>query len=196
MKTPGSRLTQRTILGSNARVSLLFPLCPHLPTPRANLDWRALHVHREDVRGPEFYRDCLEYGNALWQRGLAARAILCLDRAFGADLRGDEPVLRESPLPYAAMRWLLRETPAETFSGNARVHFQHYAGRMNEPRREQRRWRAWACWALARAELPHLPGDPKHEIVEPTHAEIATGLREHGIPGEVELWEGVLRGRF
>jgi hypothetical protein len=25
---------------------------------------------------------------------------------------------------------------------NPRVHFQHYAGRMNEPRREQRRWRA------------------------------------------------------
>lgn len=185
-------MTRGRFIGSNARVSPVLPPCPHLPPPRAALDWRALHVHREDVRGPEFYHDCLEYGHALWQRGLAARAILCLDRAFGADLRGDEAVLREWPLPYAAMRWLLRSTPPEIFSGNARVHFQHYADRMNEPRREQRRWRAWACWALARAELPHLPGDPKHAVVEPTHGEIAAGLRTHGIPGEVDLWQSVL----
>lgn len=170
------------------------PICPHLPQPRAALDWRTLHVHREDVRGAEFYHDCLEYAQALWCRGLAARAILCLDRAFGADLRGDEPILREWPLPYAALIWLLRETPPEVFSGNARVHFQHYAGRMNEPRREQRRWRAWACWALTRVALPQLPGDPKHAIAEPTHGEIEAGLRRHGIPGEAELWQRVLRG--
>ncbi|MEO6876649.1 MAG: hypothetical protein ABI222_17690 [Opitutaceae bacterium] len=166
----------------------VLPTCPHLPAPRASLDWRALHIHREDARGAEFYHDCLEYGQALWQRGLAARAMLCLDRAFGADLRGDEPVLLDWPLPYAAMAWFVGHTPAEIFMGNPRVHFQHYAGRMNEPRREQRRWRAWGCWALARVVRPDLPGDPKHAIDEPTMEEIAAQLVAHGVPGEADLW--------
>jgi len=169
-----------------------FPLCPHLPPPRAALDWRTLHVHREDVRGAEFYHDCLEYAHSLWQRGLAARAVLCLDRAFGANLRGDEPILREWPWPYAAMRWVLRHTPPETFLGNPRVHFQHYADRLKTPRAEQRRWRAWACWAIARAVSPQLPSDPKHPVVEPTRAQIAAELKRHGTVGEVELWQTVL----
>ena len=169
----------------------VLPPCPHLPAPRAGLDWRALHVHREDVRGTAFYRDCLEYAHALWQRGLAARAILCLDRALGADLHGDDPLLREWPLPYAAMVWFIAHTPSDVFIGNPRVHFQHYADRMNEPRRDQRRWRAWACWALARAIRPELPNDPKHRVVEPSSEEIAAGLQAHGLVGEVELWLAV-----
>jgi hypothetical protein len=68
------------------------------------------------------------------------------------------------------------------------VHFQHYADRMNEPRREQRRWRAWACWALVRVVRPEFPSDPRHRVVEPTHGEIAAGLRAHGHAGETELW--------
>ena len=164
------------------------PACPYLPPPRAGLDWRTLHVHREDVRGEEFYHDCLEYAHSLWLRGRAARAILCLDRAFGAGLRGDEAILREWPLPYAAMKWILRTTPADVFLGNPRVHFQHYADRMNAPRREQRRWRAWACWALARKVLPQLPPDLKHVVVEPTSAEIEDALRRFGVPGEAALW--------
>ena len=169
-----------------------LPPCPHLPAPRAGLDWRTLHVHREDARGAEFYHDCLEYGHALWRRGLAARALLCLDRAFGADLRGGEAVLRKWPLPYAATAWLIAQTPAAVFLGNPRVHFQHYAGRMNEPRKEQRRWRAWACWALTRAVRPDLPSDPKHAIVEPTTDEISAQLTAHGLPGEADLWRDVL----
>jgi hypothetical protein len=186
-------LTQEAFAGSNARMSFALPSCPHLPPPRAALDWRTLHVHREDVRGEEFYHDCLEYAHSLWLRGLAARTVLCLDRAFSAHLHGDEEVLREWPLPYAAMQWVLRATPAEIFLGNPRVHFQHYAGRMNAPRREQRRWRAWACWALARAVSPQLPGDPKHPVEEPTLAQIAAELGQHGVPGEAELWQIVLR---
>ena len=173
-------------------MSSAFPVCPFLPVPRAGLDWRSLHAFRETDRGPEFYFACLEYGHALWQRGFAARALLCLDRALGAELTGDEPVLREHPLPYAAMAWLIRETPTGVFLGNPRVHFQHYADRMNEPRRDQRRWRAWACWALARVVRPDLPNDPKHCVVEPTHEMIAAGLQAHGFPGEVELWRGTL----
>lgn len=172
----------------------VLPSCPYLPVARPGLDWKTLHVHREDERGVEFYRDCLEYGQTLWQRGLAARALLCLDRAMGADLKGQEPVLREWPMPYAAMAWLIANAPSGVFIGNPRVHFQHYAGRMNAPRREQRRWRAWACWALVRVVRPELAGDPKHKIAEPTTDEIASRLQAHGLPGEAELWRGVLAG--
>lgn len=169
-----------------------FPPCPHLPLPRAGLDWRALHAFREGDRGADFYFACLEYGHALWQNGFAARALLCLDRALGADLRGDEPVLQTWPLPYVAMGWLIAHTPAGVFIGNPRVHFQHYADRMNEPRREQRRWRAWACWAIARAVRPDLSGDPKHRVVEPSEMEIAAALARHGHAREDRLWEAAL----
>ena len=165
-----------------------LPPCPHLPPPRAGLDWRALHRFRDADRGPDFYFACLEYGHALWQKGCAARALLCLDRALGAELTGAEPILREHPLPYAAMAWLIAHTPRDVFLGNPRVHFQHYADRMNEPRRDQRRWRAWACWALARAVRPDLPNDPKHDVVEPAVPNIEAALRAHGHPGELELW--------
>ncbi len=174
-------------------MSHALPPCPHLPAPRAGLNWRTLHVHRDDVRDEEFYHDCLEYAHSLWQRGLAARALLCVDRAFSADLRGDEPLLRAWPLPYAATAWFLTHTPPEVFIGNPRVHFQHYADRMNHPRRDQRAWRAWACWALARALRPEFPGDPKHPVIEPTLAGIAEGLRLHGHPGEVALWQAEMK---
>ena len=101
--------------------------------------WRVLRAFREQECGGEFYLACLEYGHSLWLREFAARAILCLDRAFGANLQSEEPVLKPWPLPYAAMAWFIRHTPDGVFLGNPRVHFQHYAGRMNEPRAEQRR---------------------------------------------------------
>ena len=169
-----------------------LPPCPHLPAARPGLDWRSLHRHREGDRGAGFYRDCLEYGQALWQRELPARALLCLDRAFGAELDGTEPILRDFPLPYAATAWMVRGAPPGIFIGNPRVHFQHYADRMNEPRRDQRRWRAWACWALVRRVRPEWPGDPRHTVVEPTEAAIAAGLRETGLPGEEALWRTCL----
>lgn len=173
-------------------MSTVLPACPHLPPPRPGLDWRTLHAFREKDRGPEFYFACLEYGHVLWQRGLAARSLLCLDRALGADLSGAELVLRDWALPYAAMGWLIAQTPPDVFVGNPRVHFQHYAGRMNEPRREQRSARAWACWAIARAVRPALPGDLKHRLVEPTLEQIADSLRRYGHAGEVELWRAAM----
>ena len=188
----GEALTCETFPATKPRMPVEFPPCPHLPTPRTGLDWQALHLHRGSGRGAEFYFACLEYGHALWQRGFAARSLLCLDRALGADLRGDEPILREWPLPYAAMAWLIARTPEGVFLGNPRVHFQHYADRLGEPRRDQRRWRAWACWALTRAVRPDLPADPKHAVVEPPLEAIATALARHGHPGEVGLWREVL----
>ena len=165
-----------------------LPSCPQLPAARLDLDWRSLHRHREAGRGEEFYRDGLEYGQFLWERGFAARALLCLDRAFGAELRGDESVLRDYPLPYAATAWMVGRVPPGVFIGNPRVHFQHYADRMNEPRREQRRWRAWACWALVRRVRPEWPGDPRHAVEEPSGDAIAAGLRGAGHPGEDARW--------
>lgn len=164
--------------------------CPYLPEPPEAMSWKDLAAQRAE-RGAGFYAAALTYGNYLWRRRLPARAILCLDRAFGAELASDEPVLSTWPLPYAAMAWLLAHAPADVFIGNPRVHFQHYAGRMNEPRREQRRWRAWACWAIARKILPQLPGDPRHVIEEPSLAQIDAALTRHGHPGEARLWSAV-----
>ena len=155
------------------------------------MDWRSLGRHGRD-RGPEFYREALEYGHFLWRHGRPARAILCLDRAFGADMQADDSVLKRWPLPYAALAWFLVHAPRDRLVGNPRVHFQHYAGRMNKPRREQRRWRAWACWALTRRLLPHLPADPKHRVTEPTEELIATRLATHGMAGEAEWWRAGL----
>jgi len=169
-----------------------LPPCPHLPAPRPGLDWRMLHAFRDQHRGAEFYEACLEYAHALWERGFAARAILCLDRAFGAELRGDERELDAWPLPYAAIAWFVTHTPRGVFLGNPRVHFQHYAGRMNEPRLDQRRARAWACWAIVRTVRPDLPGDARHEIEEPGLDEIAFQLRAHGHAGEALRWRSVL----
>ncbi|MBI5768921.1 MAG: hypothetical protein HZA93_14075 [Verrucomicrobia bacterium] len=169
-----------------------LPPCPHLPAPRDGLDWRMLHAFRETDRGGAFYLACLEYGHALWSRRLAARAILCLDRAMGAELAGTEAELHAWPMPYAAMAWCIAHTPPGVFLGNPRVHFQHYADRMNEPRRDQRRWRAWACWALTRAVRPEFAGDPRHRVVEPALEEIAAALDRHGYAGETRLWRDVL----
>jgi hypothetical protein len=169
----------------------LFPACPYLPIPPAFMDADALSAHGPD-RGGAFYLTALTYGHYLWRQGLAARAILKLDRALGADLRGDESVLLEWPLPFAAMGWFLSHTPPGALAGNPRVHFQHLADRMNEPRREQRRWRIWACWGLCRLALPQLPGDSRHEVDEPTLQRIAHELTIHGIPGEVENWQAAM----
>ena len=156
------------------------------------MDAGALSAHGP-ARDEEFYLTALTYGHYLWQRGLAARAILKLDRALLADLRGDEPVLRAWPLPYDAMAWLLRHTPAEVFIGNPRVHFQHLADRMNAPRREQRRWRTWACWGLSRVVRPEFPADLKHLVHEPSRELIHEKLLGHGIPGEAGLWQAAMR---
>ncbi len=168
-----------------------LPSCPYLPTPPQEIDHRHLRAHGTS-RNAAFYLACLEYGQVLWMRGFAARAVLCLDRAMGADLRGDESELQSNPIPYAAMAWFLTHTPPHVFIGNPRVHFQHYADRMNEPRREQRRWRAWACWALARSIHPEWPPDARHTVIEPNETTIANQLDLHGLPGERAHWTSIL----
>ncbi len=172
-------------------MSQSLPSCPLLPPAPAAMDASALTAHGEE-RDADFYLTALTYGQYLWQRGFAARAILKVDRALLADLRGDEPVLQQWPLPYAVIAWMLRHAPRDVFIGNPRVHFQHLADRMNQPRRDQRRWRIWACWAIARKVRPEFPHDPRHDVIEPTLAEIAAQLDAHGIAGETALWQDVL----
>lgn len=168
-----------------------LPPCPHLPPAPPEMNASALTAHGGS-RDARFYLTALTYAHYLWQQGLAARAILKLDRALQADLRGDEVEVRQWPLPYAAMAWFLRHTPTGVFIGNPRVHFQHLADRMNEPRREQRRWRTWACWAICRAVRPEFTGDPKHLVDEPSVELIAANLTRHGLPGETRAWHQVL----
>ena len=167
-------------------MSRQLPPCPHLPPAPSRMDASVLTAHGNE-RDAEFYLTALTYAQYLWRRGLAARAILKLDRALLSDVRGHEAELRQWPLPYEAMAWLLRHAPPDVFIGNPRVHFQHLADRMNEPRREQRRWRTWACWALCRAVRPEFPADPKHAVAEPSLALIAEKLTAHGMPGEADL---------
>jgi hypothetical protein len=168
-----------------------LPPCPYLPPAPEAMHAGLLTAHGE-ARDAGFYLTALTYGQFLWQQGLVARAILKLNRGFGADLQGVETVLRDWPLPYLALGWVLRRAPADVFLGNPRVHFQHLADRMNEPRREQRRWRAWACWAITRAVRPEFTGDPRHEVEEPTLALISRQLDAHGLPGETGLWLAAL----
>ena len=173
-------------------MSLSLPHCPHLPPPRSQMDWRVLSAHG-DQRDAGFYLSALEYGHYLWQGGFAARAILCLDRAMGAELAAEDVTAKTWPIPYAAMAWFLTHTPEDVFIGNPRVHFQHYADRLKGPRRDQRRWRAWACWALTRRLHPQLPNDPRHRVTEPSENEIAAALIAHGHPAESAYWNEVLR---
>jgi hypothetical protein len=171
------------------------PPCPGLPLPEAPVTAAVMRRFGTD-RGPAFYRGALACAQSLWLQGLPAQAILQLDRAFGADLRGDEAVLAEFPLPYAPMAWLLEHRRPEDFLGNPRRHFQHLATRMSGPRPEVRVWRAWACWSLARRIGPDWPADDlqlaREPVREPEPGEIASGLDRHGHRGERIRWEDVL----
>lgn len=171
-----------------------LPACPFLPPidAGAELDWRLLNTLGSD-RGARFYERCLMYAQFLWIRGQAARAILAADRALLADLAGDEPILRRQPLPYRPLAWMISHAPPGVFIGNPRVHYQHLADRVREPRRAQRSARAWACWHLARAVLPGLPGDPRHAVREPTREDTARALEQHGIAGECAAWTQALQ---
>lgn len=166
--------------------------CPHLPTAPGSMDWRELHRHG-DGRGADFYLSALTYGQYLWQRGLAARALLAVDRALLADVAADDTVHTTWPLPYTALRWIMQKASAEAMVGNPRVHYQHLAGRIQGQRVEQRQARAWAAWHLARQVNPEWPGDAKHLIREPSRQDTANALHLHGVPGEVEIWLSALQ---
>ena len=171
--------------------------CPHLP--RVDRVIRAAEMRRfgKAERGADFYRAALETAQSLWLQGLPAQALLQINRAMGADLGGQEPVLKEFPIPYAGVAWVIANRREGQFVGNPRRHYQHLATRMVEPRKELRTWRAWACWGVACVMVPEMPADSvqieREGIVEPEAEEIAEKLEQLGGRGESELWLGVLK---
>ncbi|MEI6794865.1 MAG: hypothetical protein WCL05_06475 [Verrucomicrobiota bacterium] len=164
--------------------------CPFLPSCGRALSWRDLNALRDD-QGPGLYRLCLEYGQQLWLDDLPARALLAVDRALYCDVPSDAEELREYPMPYRTIGWMVKQ-PSENFAGNARVHYQHLADRVRGERAELKKWRAWAAWAVSRVARPDLEGDPKHIVTEPMHAEIEGGLRAHGLASEIAEWRKAL----
>lgn len=168
------------------------PLLPRITRPVGAADSRALGKER----GEPFYRLCLEYAQTKWMAGFPAQALLQLNRAMSADLRGDEGLLADDPMPYLPVAWILKARPDQEgqFLGNPRRHWQHYATRMSGPHAELRTWRAWACYAIASRILPHaeFPHDMEQVeselLVMPQEEEIAGMLAELGLSGEAELW--------
>lgn len=177
-----------------------LPVCPHLPI--ADTPLRAGSMRRfgrgDENRGGEFYFAALQTAQSLWLQGLPAQSLLQINRAMGADLSGEESVLTEWPLPYAAVAWVMSERREQHFIGNPRRHYQHLATRMVEPRKELRSWRAWACWALACRIFPQMPADEaqieNEGVLEPTVQKIAEQLRLRSSDAEVGLWRRELDG--
>ena len=161
--------------------------CPHLPDigTAESLDHSLLRRHG-DARDAAFYLDALRYGQFLWRQGHAGRALLAVTRALYAKLEADDPILKQWPLPYAALAWMLRHHEHDDFPGNPRLSYQHQANRLRGERKELRSARAWAVWALACAARPHLRGDPT--CPELSLTEIFERLQNEGHPDEAELW--------
>jgi hypothetical protein len=174
--------------------------CPHLPEVAEALTAESIRAAGPD-RGPRFYLATLRFGQSLWREGKPAQAILQLNRAWSADLRGDEEELARWPSPYRALVWMLERSPEGHFLGNPVRHFQHLATRMSGPRGEVRKWRAWACFHLAERVLP-ADGYPRDEeqvlaegVVFPPPREVLKELGRLGWPGEGEQFAGILTGR-
>ena len=170
--------------------------CPFLPAVGELLTAEETRKFRGRYDG-EFYLAALRYAQSLWLEGKAAQSLLQLNKAFMADLQGDEEVLLEWSLPYAAKAWIMKSCPNGEFLGNPVRHYQHLATRMSGPRAELRTWRAWACLHLAESVLP-VEENPRNEkqiaeesVVVPDRAEVLRKLDELGLPGEGEVWSAV-----
>jgi hypothetical protein len=165
--------------------------CPYLPAPDEQMTHRCL----TELRGAErelFYVIALKYGHTLWQQGHAGRSILAITRALYADVSDDAAILKQWPLPYAALGWIIANHSSDDFPGNPRISFQHQATRLRGDRQALRRARAWAVWALIRKAKPTLPGDLMQGIEEPILEHIEAELRAIGHPNEVAIWQAAL----
>lgn len=171
--------------------------CPYLPEVEGVLGVEVVACLRGRYDA-EFYEACLRYAQSLWLEGKPAQAMLQLNRAFTADFSGEESVLQDWPLPYAAMVWVMTKAEEGEFLGNPVRHFQHLATRMSGPRAELRKWRAWACFCLAEGVLEHgdFPRDEKQiekEGVEiPSLKEVLRQLEAWGLTGEAVLIQDLL----
>lgn len=134
--------------------------CPFLPVEVRPKPWR----HAAE-RGEGFYYDALTYAQGYWLEGKPGQAILQLNKAFSADLTDDADILRQWPMPYRALEWILRQAVEvnEGFLGNPVRHFQHLATRMSGDGSltKLRIKRAWACYWIAQSVLGARGGFPK-----------------------------------
>ncbi len=99
--------------------------------------------------------DSLRFAQGYWMEGKPAQAVLQLNKAFSADLPADAEILRDWPLPYAALEWMVEKAAdgGHGFLGNPVRHFQHLATRMSGPRAQMRVVRAWKCFHISRRVL-------------------------------------------
>lgn len=177
-----------------------IPACPDLPEVGELLTAELLRRLGPE-RGPAFYVAALRFSQSLWREGKPAQALLQLNRAWSAELRGDEEELARWPSPYRALVWMLERSPDGHFLGNPVRHFQHLATRMSGPRGEVRKWRAWACFHVAERILPaeDYPRDEEQvaaeEVVFPPPEEVLRELARLGWAGEAELVAEILAGR-
>ncbi|MBH78459.1 MAG: hypothetical protein CML15_02605 [Puniceicoccaceae bacterium] len=175
-----------------ARYAMSIPFCPYLPPPEPEMSYRSLR----ELRGGNietFYRTALAYGHYLWLKGCSGRAILAITRALYADLPEQAAVLREWPLPYRALHWIVVNHPNQDFPGNPRISFQHQATRLRGDRATLRRARAWAVWKLICSAKPELVADNSQGIKELTLEEIEQGIAKHGHLNEVQIWQLAFR---
>lgn len=167
---------------------MTIPLCPYLPFPKKEMSYRNLR----ELRGGNieaFYLTALSYGHYLWLKGYSGRAILAITRALYANLPAEAEVLREWPLPYRALHWIVANHPSQDYPGNPRISFQHQATRLRGDRVAIRRARAWAVWKLICSAKPDLPADTTQGIKQPTLGEIEQRLVKHGHSNEVQIWQ-------
>ncbi|MES2439413.1 MAG: hypothetical protein V4584_10115 [Verrucomicrobiota bacterium] len=145
------------------------------------------------MKGAEFYLDALRYAQSQWISGKPAQAILQLNKAWMADLKGDEPVLKIHSSPYRALVWIIKtaSTGDHGYLGNPVRHFQHLASRMSGPRSEIRSWHAWLCFHLAEKILnpAEFPRDGEQIAREglwiPGRQRALHEVAEGGWPGEI-----------
>jgi len=177
-----------------------IPACPHLPEAGGLLTAEVLRRLGPE-RGPAFYVAALRFSQSLWREGKPAQALLQLNRAWSADMRGDEEELARRPSPYRALEWMLERAPEGHFLGNPVRHFQHLATRMSGPRGEVRKWRAWGCFHIAERVLraDRYPRDEEQVAAEgvvfPSPEEVLRELGRLGWPGEGALVKEILAGR-
>jgi hypothetical protein len=147
--------------------------CPHLPQVNNDLPSTHTRIHRAEC-GEPFYIACLELAQSLWVTQRPAQAILQLDKAMMANIAADSEVLRTHPIPYAAMLWIIENTPALDFIGNPVRHFQHLASRMNwkQPQPELRIARAWICLHLTEVSVAQQEYPRDHQQIDRENLQI------------------------
>jgi hypothetical protein len=165
--------------------------CPFLPQPETDMNHGCLTSYKSSSPR-QYYYNALKYGNFLWSKGYAGRAILAVARALYTRLPEHDSIYSDWPLPYPAIHWIVANHGSDEFPGNPRISFAHQATRMKPSHGMTKRARAWAAWAVVCHARPSLPGDSTDPNTELNHLEIEELLLTHGHSGEAEQWKRLL----